>query len=93
MAFNPRPEIENDKALVPAVQRFMASAPTTKREYYMEWCRIGDSATDINTGMFRTSYIKKFVQMFMGFKRYTIVYLERCQDKKVLWNRRLNGSK
>lgn len=89
MAYNPRrdPNSEDSKALV----RFLAPTPIIKNEYYMEWWRIGDQATDINTGMFRSSYIKNFVKMFMGFRRYTIVYLERCHDRKVLWNRRLGG--
>jgi len=59
-----------------------------KREYYMEWWKHGNDEKDIDIGHFHSSNLKRFLRLFISFKKYNLIYLMRCQDKKVLWNRR-----
>ena len=59
-----------------------------KREYYMEWWKYGNDEKDIDIGHFHSSNLKHFLKLFISFKKYNLIYLMRCQDEKVLWNRR-----
>jgi len=89
MAYNPAMyhEAESEaKALVPITTNRVR--PLEKREYYMEWWKLGSQENDIRVGYFHSGKVKAFVKMFMNFKSYNIIYLERVHDKKVLWNRR-----
>jgi hypothetical protein len=79
------------KALVP-VQAALPPAiikRRTRREYYMEWWQYGNHEADIDIGHFHTSNLKHFVKLFTSFKKFSLVYLRRCQDDKVLWDRRV----
>lgn len=60
-----------------------------KREYYMEWWQYGRHEKDIDIGHFHTANLKHFVKLFTSFKKFSLVYLRRCQDDKVLWDRRV----
>lgn len=55
-----------------------------KVKYYLEWWRIGDEKNAVQNGTFHTNNIKHFVKTFIGLNKYTIVYLERVADGRVL---------
>ncbi len=90
MAYNPR-SLDEDKSLVPVIKKFMKPngiRKDGKREYYMEWWQLGDPETAIAVGTFHSSHIKAFVKMFMGFKKYIVIFLRREHDQKILWDKR-----
>jgi hypothetical protein len=101
MAYNPknksRPEIDADENVAnsTAMVRFLKPNPIRKdgkREYYMEWWRLGDPETAIDLGTFHCANIKTFVKMFMGLKKFTVIFLRREHDQRILWDRR-SGSR
>lgn len=55
-----------------------------KERYYMEWWKIGTRHENIEQHYFHTNFIKHFVKVFLSTKRYTIVYLRRESDGRVL---------
>lgn len=61
---------------------------TAKPLYYMEWWKIGEDKANIEMGSFHHNDIREFVKMFLRLKKYTIVYLERASDKRVLMDNR-----
>ena len=76
------------------------SIPTTKQpdgdvvlkrpkyESYIEWWKLGTNDQDIEAGQFRTSNLKHFIKMFGGHKHLSLIFLQRCHDGKILFDRR-----
>lgn len=96
MAFNPAMTVvkeapnAEDKALMPVSPAMVAAfrRMANKREYYMEYWKLGDPPEAIMTGQFSTANIKHVVKKVVGSGKYSIVFLMRLADQKVLWNRR-----
>ena len=67
-----------------------AAAPksTNKEKYRIEWWQIGTNEKDIQMGEFHSANLKHFVKVFRSSGRYTLIYLERVRDGKVLFDRR-----
>ena len=90
MAFNPRPAIDDVKEYdITKIHELPAPAQELEklgisREYYMEWWKIGDEHNAIESGHFHTAALRYFLTIFLGFKKYTVIYLERVQDGKVI---------
>lgn len=59
-----------------------------KEKYYMEWWKIGTPKTHIDSGEFHSNDIKSFARTFLGLQKYTIVYLKRVRDGRVMKNAR-----
>jgi len=55
-----------------------------KQEYYMEWWKIGSPANVWSASNFHTADIQTFVGKFLALKKYTIVYLRREKDLRVM---------
>lgn len=53
-------------------------------EYYIEWWKIGTGHTDIENGTFHSANIRSFIKMFLKTGKYTVVYLRREKDQRVL---------
>jgi len=59
-----------------------------RRKYYIEWWKIGTDNALIESGEFHTANIKNFARKFLATGKYTLVYLRREVDGKVLQDRR-----
>jgi len=59
-------------------------ARNIKREYYMEWWEIGTDPAKIETGHFHTGHLREFLTMFMRLKKFSVVYLRRETDGKIV---------
>lgn len=55
-----------------------------KREYYMEWWEVGTDHNSIVTGHFHTGNLRSFLKLFLDLKKFTVIYLERVADGKVV---------
>ena len=55
-----------------------------KEKYYIEWWKIGNDKKHIDAGEFHSNNIKSFVKLFLGLQKYTIVYLKRVRDDRVM---------
>jgi hypothetical protein len=55
-----------------------------KREYYMEWWKIGTDHKEIETSWFHSGHIKNFLTQFLAGNKRTVIFLERVEDKKIL---------
>ena len=91
MAYNPRPELDDtdeDKPIeVPPPLPKLPMHSTEcglRREYYIEWWVVGTDHSEIEMGHFHTGNLKHFLTVFLGRKKYTVVYLERVEDGKVI---------
>ncbi len=93
MAYNPRPSLDDtDEYDITKVHEFPPPLPTPsvktacgiKREYYMEWWEIGNNHSEIEIGHFHSGNLKNFLTVFLTTKRYTVIYLERVDDNKVI---------
>lgn len=76
-----KPVVEEEKA---KFDNSVALDGSKKEKYYMEWWEIGTSKADIEAGEFHSSNIKHFIKTFLGFQKYTVVYLKRCRDNAVM---------
>jgi len=89
MAFNPRPK-DNSRDLKDPGTDAVLKCP--KYEYYIEWWKLGTDARDIEAGQFRTSNLKHFINLFKGYKHLSLVFLQRCHDSKILYNKRTGST-
>ena len=96
MAYNPRPSLDDTNEYdITKIHEFPPPLPKTpdavvktacgiKREYYMEWWEIGNDHSEIEMGHFHSGNLKHFLTVFLGAKKYTVIYLERVEDCKVI---------
>jgi len=86
-----------DKALIPAIDRRSVNNSVIPvigdrrldiPRYYVEYQRSVDYDGKLRTGLFYSKFIKAFVQTLVSYK-FTIFYLMRMGDKRVLWDRRV----
>jgi hypothetical protein len=61
-----------------------STACGVKREYYMEWWEVGTDHNSIEMGHFHTGNLRSFLKLFLELKRFTVIYLERVADGKVV---------
>ena len=59
-----------------------------KTEFYIEWWELGTPESAIMAAEISLRWPKPFLKRFMANKKYSLIYLMRKSDNKVIWNRR-----
>lgn len=56
--------------------------------YYIEWWKLGNDERDIEASQFHTPSLDHFIATFKSCKHLSLVFLKRCHDNKVLYDKR-----